>query len=479
MYRLMLYFLAVLWFYLFILFTLQLIPASPILFLFWSIYLLILVNIVNQLLAKFFKAIPNTESASITGLILALIFTPFTIKQTLILATLLTTVSIGSKYFLTYKKRHIFNPAGIAVAVSGLLGYGASWWVGNIYTVALITAGGILVLAKIRRWWSAVSFILVYTLFLLVQAYALDTQAVYLTTTNFLYSPILFFAFVMLIEPVSSPVHKRNQIVYGVLVAASIFLYQNVFKTTYDTFTLALLTGNLFAFFANKQIRTIMHFVKKKKEAHSIMTFQFLPETSFHFVPGQYMEWTLPHPNPDQRGLRRFFTISSSPTEKFIAITTKFPPKGKQTSTFKQALKALKQSRSMQAFGPDGNFVLPDKKQKLAFIAGGIGVTPFRSIVKYLLDTGERWNIILLYSASKKSEFVFKDVFEKAQKQGWLKVNYLTKRIDEEEIKKGVKDWQQRIFYVSGPEPMVRGVSKILQAMGVKEIRHDYFPGYT
>jgi ferredoxin-NADP reductase len=142
-----------------------------------------------------------------------------------------------------------------------------------------------------------------------------------------------------------------------------------------------------------------------------------------------------------------------------------------------------------------GDFVLPkDPKQKLAFIAGGIGVTPYRSMVKYLLDTNGKRTITMLYSARTAKDFAYQDVFEEARGKLDLNMIYVITnevispssnirigQINAEMIKKEVSDYRQRLFYISGTHAMVVAIQAMLASLGVPkhQIKVDYFSGYA
>ncbi len=103
------------------------------------------------------------------------------------------------------------------------------------------------------------------------------------------------------------------------------------------------------------------------------------------------------------------FTISSSPTEKgYIEFTKRITP-----HEFSQALDVLKPGEWAHIRGPSGSFALPEKPQKLAFLSGGIGITPMRSILRYIADKNLKWDIVLLYGNSTYEEIVFRDELEK------------------------------------------------------------------
>ena len=143
-----------------------------------------------------------------------------------------------------------------------------------------------------------------------------------------------------------------------------------------------------------------------------------------------------------------------------------------------------------------GDFVLPgDPKQKLVFIAGGIGITPYRSIVKYLIDTGERRDIVLMYSNKTPQEIVYRDIFDEAQNRLGIKILYAITdrehdhagwtghvgRIDGSVIMNKIPDYKERLFYISGPSSLVDGFKKTLIDIGIHKNRiiTDFFPGFA
>jgi len=220
--------------------------------------------------------------------------------------------------------------------------------------------------------------------------------------------------------------------------------------------------------------------------AENIISFNFKPSRAVRYTAGQFIELTLPHPHPDKRGQKHWFTLSSSPSEEFLTITTKFPAQP-PTSTFKQTLKALKPGQEVMMADPMGDFVLPkDPKTPLVFIAGGIGVTPMRSMLKWLVDNQEKRPIKLLYSARVMEEVAFKDVFEAYG----LEPTYIldqppanwkgeTGRLTADKILELAPDQPNQLYYLSGPEPMVEALINDLKTKVPKNrLVGDYFPNY-
>ena len=474
MYRLMLYFLLVLWIGAIILSLTDALPYNSLDILLSGIYLGAVCNLANYLLAKIFKARTNLESASITALILTLIVGPFALFENIIALTFIGVVAMAAKYILAIRKKHIFNPAATAILLSAIvLSTGASWWIGNIYTLPLIVLGGLLVLAKIKRFELVGSFLAIYfsTLILFGKSVSIN---------SFITPSIWFFVLVMLVEPLTSPSIKNKQIIFGAIVALAYFLLPKIIPGYAYGLETSLLVGNLLNLALSPSFNMVLIFKKKEEVAQNTWQFYFEPMSKFKFTPGQYLEWTYPHRNPDSRGVRRYFTISSAPEEKHITLTMRAAGKG---SSFKSALINIKEGEELTASGPQGDFILPkDKSIPIVFIAGGIGVTPFRSMVKSMLSQSEKRDTVLLYANSTESDIAFKDLFDKAKNVG-VKTFYIdTKKeghIDERMIEEKVSDYKKRVFYISGPEPMVEAFKKMLLGMKVKNIKTDFFPGYT
>jgi ferredoxin-NADP reductase len=220
--------------------------------------------------------------------------------------------------------------------------------------------------------------------------------------------------------------------------------------------------------------------------AKNIKMFWFSSDQKLSHVAGQFIELHLPHANPDKRGIKRWFTLTSSPTEGKFAITTKFT--AENGSSFKAALLALKPGDGLAMSQPMGDFVLPkDKSIPLVFVAGGIGVTPMRSMVKYLLDTNEKRTIQLIYAANSLEEVAFRDTFDQYGVKltlvisnppvGWTGE---TGQLTAERIQSIAGELNNKLIYISGPEPMVEAFYHGLKELGVdkKHLIADYFPNY-
>jgi ferredoxin-NADP reductase len=133
-----------------------------------------------------------------------------------------------------------------------------------------------------------------------------------------------------------------------------------------------------------------------------------------------------------------------------------------------------------------GDFTLPkDPNKKLVFIAGGIGITPFRSIVKYLIDANQKRDIVVIYSAKSVNDFVYRDVFREAQEKIGTKTIYVDSEtqghFDWPRLAEEIPDYRQRTFYISGSHGVVDAFEQLLKDLNIsrRQIVTDYFPGFA
>lgn len=226
-------------------------------------------------------------------------------------------------------------------------------------------------------------------------------------------------------------------------------------------------------------------FVRSHPEADNIRTFYFRPEKPAQYTAGQFAEWTLKHPKPDNRGARRWFTISSSPTDGLVTITTKFAEK---PSSFKKALRSLKPGDEILMSDAMGDFVLPKLIQTpLVFVAGGIGLTPFHSILSWLSTTKETRPIKVIYAVNNEDEIIFQETFDALDIHPTIVVSDPSSawggergQLSAELIMSLGEVSQDTLVYVSGPEPMVEQLEKDLKkaGLGKSQFVGDFFPNY-
>lgn len=441
-------------------------------------------------LVRLFKSAPSIESWIITALILFLILKPASSPADYAILVLGSVLAVSSKYILTYRNRHIINPVIFALVVLGLLGSGeVFWWVGSKIILPVVIIVGYLIVRKIRRFDMVLLFIAV-ALATTAVSRGFGDQTLNNVTGAILSGPLIFFAVIMLTEPQTSPHTKKLRLLFAVIVGV-LFGLQFKFLIITSSPELALLVGNMFAFAVTSKRRLRLELQTIKSLGHGIYQFDFKPETPLDFKPGQYLEWTLPHRRADARGDRRYFTIASSPSEELIKLVVRIDPE--KSSSFKRALLIMKPGDLMWGACLSGDFQLSHNHAKpTVMISGGIGITPIRSMIQQLVDTGQHRTVTLYYSAQTVDSFTYWELFNQAVNNG-VRPYYVitgqdvpdnwtgkTGRLTADMIKTDVSDYKHAIYYLSGPSGMVDGYRRMLRKAGVrrKQIRTDYFPGF-
>ena len=216
---------------------------------------------------------------------------------------------------------------------------------------------------------------------------------------------------------------------------------------------------------------------------YNVKSFRFDVKNGTDFKAGQFLFITL------KEGLSKHFTISNSPTEKgYIEFTKKLTD-----SEFSRALNELKPGDPVKIKYPFGRFTFEGEYEKIAFLSGGIGITPIRSICKYVVDKSMGTDMILIYGNRTTGDIAFKEDFDIMQKDyPKLRVVHVISgddpdwkgrkgRINSQIIKEEIPDYSQRRFYICGPPLMVDAMKKILVdelALSEKNIIVENFTGY-
>jgi len=491
MYRVVLYLLIGLIGVATILSAFKVLAFSPLALLASTAFLIIICWAMNTILAFMLNVPANVESVYITALILALIINPAQSVGAFLFLGWAAILAMSSKYILALRKKHIFNPAAIAVVITAfVLNQSASWWVGTVSMLPFVLLGGLLVARKLRQGDMVLSFcaavVVGIALITLVQGGSVTTKLYQVLVQ----SPLFFFAFIMLTEPLTAPPTKKWRRVYGALTGL-LFMPQVHLGSIYSTPELALVLGNVFSYAVSPKLKVALTLNRKIKMGHNVFDFVFKPSQKLTYRPGQYMEFTLAHPHPDSRGNRRYFTLASSPTENLVHLGVRFYDQG---SSFKRAMFQMNGKTQFVAAQIAGDFTLPtDPTQKLVFIAGGIGITPFRSMLKYLLDTHQRRDIVMFYANRRADEIVYKDVLSEVQARLGIRTFYtltdtaavprnwsaFVGRIQEQMLLDVLPDYLERTYYLSGPPDMVRAYEQVLKNLQVRheQIKKDFFPG--
>lgn len=430
----------------------------------------------------------NSESWLITALILCLILEPPESVASGLLLVVAGVVAHASKYIIRWRGAHIVNPAAFAASVLSLASFWpASWWIGSAAMAPFVLLVGLPIVRKIRH----IQIVLVFaSVALVVQCigFLIDGHiGGDVLRSAVVSSPLLFLGMIMLTEPATMPIGRYQQYIFaggiGCLYALGLSIGPVHFYPE-----VVIVLGNVYAWIISRRSSVQLELAEVKKISDTIHVFEFIPDRRLVFQPGQYMQWTLPHVDFDGRGNRRMFTIASSPTESRMMLGVRFYPR---PSMYKYAMSRLGLGDVMYASQLSGSFTLPRSvDEKLLFVAGGIGITPFRSMVKYIIDTDQSRDIVLVYVAAKHEDIVFMDVFEMAQRHGVKTLPIISDEDAQGPYQHGhissallrtlVPDIADRRVYISGPPSMVDDTKRYVRELGVasRAIKTDHFSGY-
>jgi glycine betaine catabolism B len=228
-----------------------------------------------------------------------------------------------------------------------------------------------------------------------------------------------------------------------------------------------------------------------------------LPPPLLDYIAGQFAFFDIGGVYNDPKGPIRHFTISSSPTENFIMFSTRI-----RDTPYKKRLSTLEEGAKVKVRGPEGQFVLhQDYSKPAVFLSGGIGVTPFRTMIKYATDKQLPVKIVMFDSNRNRNNILFKKEFD-----DWANINKNLKiiytisddkdrheqsssstanndwrgeygRIDKAMILKylDTNELNNSIFYICGPPSMLKAMQALLQddlEIPKERIKVEEFTGY-
>ena len=230
----------------------------------------------------------------------------------------------------------------------------------------------------------------------------------------------------------------------------------------------------------------------RKEVAEGTMSFRFEKPSGWTFKAGQYLDMTLLDPSEtDSEGNVRSFSIASAPHEETLMVATRM-----RDTAFKRVLRTMPLGTAVKIEGPSGDLILQkDSTRAAIFLAGGIGITPFRSIVHWEAKEKLPNRIVLFYSNRRPEDAPFLAELQSLEndnprfrliasmtemeksRQSW---NGETGLINQRMLGRYMKDAESPIYYIAGPPIMVKALHKLLKKIGVNEndIRAEEFAGY-
>lgn len=232
--------------------------------------------------------------------------------------------------------------------------------------------------------------------------------------------------------------------------------------------------------------------VSRQTVAEGTVAFRFEKPSGWTFQAGQFLDLTLLAPSEtDAEGDTRAFSIASAPHEETLMVATRL-----RDTAFKRVLMRMPFGAAVQIAGPSGDLTLdPNVKRPAVFLAGGIGITPFRSIVLNAANDKLPHRMLLFYSNRRPEDAPFLEELQAIEKTNpnYSLIASMTKMkdskrpwhgetgpIDKAMLTRYVKDIAAPIYYIAGPPGMVQGLRKMIQQAGVvdADIRTEEFAGY-
>jgi ferredoxin-NADP reductase len=237
---------------------------------------------------------------------------------------------------------------------------------------------------------------------------------------------------------------------------------------------------------------TLVKLLSRHEVAERTTAFRFERPPNWTFKAGQCLDMTLlDPPETDAEGNTRTFSIASAPHEETLMVATRM-----RDTAFKRVLGAMPIGSSVKIEGPSGNLTLHNNATRTAvFVAGGIGITPFHSILLRAAKEKLPHRIILFYSNRRPEDAPFLEELRALQEenpnykfvacmtdmakshQSWQGEAGL---INKDMLLRHVKDAGSPIYYLAGPPEMVKGLHTVINEAGVDDddIRAEDFFGY-
>ena len=231
---------------------------------------------------------------------------------------------------------------------------------------------------------------------------------------------------------------------------------------------------------------------KREQIAEGTMAFHFDKPEGFEFRAGQALDWTLINPpESDAEGNTRAFSITSAPFDPELMIATRM-----RDTAFKRVLRSIPLGTQVKIDGPSGSFTLHKNASKPAiFLAGGIGITPFRSMIRHASHEHFAHQLYLFYSNRRPEDAPFLADLEELTRQNpdFHFVATMTEMskssrpwkgetgsISPEMLARHIPNLQGPIYYIAGPPAMVTAMRQMLTQAAVDEddIRTEEFAGY-
>ncbi|MDD3375464.1 MAG: FAD-dependent oxidoreductase [Candidatus Omnitrophica bacterium] len=231
-----------------------------------------------------------------------------------------------------------------------------------------------------------------------------------------------------------------------------------------------------------------LKFIERIKRTETTESFRFSSEKRIEFCPGQFLKVLFDGANKNNKDLNKYLSFSCAPSKEYIEVT-----KRRSESEFSKRLWSLKKDDIVSVEGPIGSCTFDSAYQKVAFITGGIGITPAISIIEYIVENKIPSDIKLLYSNMTEDDIPFRQELESWEKDNpnfniaWTlaegeseEKKFFKGLIDKDFILKNITDYKDRSIFISGPPKMVEAMKKICVEIGCEagKVKAENFVGY-
>lgn len=478
--------------------------------------LIIVVCGLSWLLGKAVGVGAHVDSSLVTALLLFLIFWPSAEPSALLSLVFAAVLAALSKFLVTWRGRHIFNPAAFGAVVVGLVSpllpfmfpNVATWWVatGALFPLVLIAAA--LVIYRTNRWALFSVYVGVALVIVVVRLVSGGNGFLDALSTGLLAYPIVFAAGFMVSEPLTLPPLKWQQMTVAALMSLVAFVPFPANPVITNTPELGIVIGNLVAFAMNARGAVKLRYLGSEDRGHEGKSFIFEPLRPLPFKAGQFAELHVAH-RADSRGPRRVFSIASAPGEDTVRFGMRV---GAQSSSFKNSMNALSEGTLLRAVGVWGDFQLPRQgSPKVLLLARGVGITPFLSHLLWLAREGRGHDVLLIMFANYAADIEWLREVAEADAasprpvrvqvrvygppresmpswfpQDWVYEVYEESRGDADAVpwfnvdslRETLPDLAARRTYVSGSPDFVNTMAPTARRAGAKRVHRDEFFGY-
>ena len=217
-------------------------------------------------------------------------------------------------------------------------------------------------------------------------------------------------------------------------------------------------------------------FIKAIKRTEAIKSFRFSCHERVDFLPGQFTQLVFDEKNAQNRDLNKYLSFSCAPGKGYIEVTKRI-----SESEFSKRLNRLRPGDRVLFKPPMGNCVFKDDYKKLAFLIGGIGITPVISMIEYVIEKKIDTDIYLLYSNRSAEDTAFKKELDlwKGQDAN-IHIVYTAGRINKDMVTQYISDLKERVVFMFGPPAMVEAMKGVCFEIGCSKdkVMAENFIGY-